>query len=68
MTRDEQHTADVLVLREHLWEHRHTITEFLVMHECLTAQAFEAAVRLVGWDRQTFIVADIMDTRELLDA
>lgn len=64
----EQELADILVLREHLWEHRRVITEFLVLHECLTARAFEAAIRLVGWDRQTFIVADIMDVREMLDA
>jgi hypothetical protein len=68
MEKEEQQAADVAVLREHLWEHRRVITEFMVLHECLTALAFEAAVRLVGWDRETFIVADIMDTRELLDA
>ncbi len=68
MTKEEQRAADVAVLREHLWEHRSTIVNYMVEHECLTAQAFAAAIRLVGWNRGSFIVAELLNARDLLDA
>lgn len=68
MTQEDAVRADQLTLQNYLWERRGEVTEWLVLHECLASQAHAAAIRLAGWDRATFIVATVMDSRELLDA
>lgn len=62
-----QAAEDRQALRDHLWEHREVITEYALMHDCLTGRAFRAAIRLVGWKPDAFYVADLVNRRDLLD-
>lgn len=67
MADEHQAAQDRQALRDHLWEHREVITEYALMHECLTGKAFRAAIRLVGWVPENFYVADLVGRRDLLD-
>lgn len=61
-------TADVLAVREYLWAVRCEVTDALVLHDCELRGWTQSLVRLAGWDPNTFVIADLMCERALLDA
>jgi hypothetical protein len=68
MTEKQQHERDVATVRDYLWTKRVAVSEWLVLHACETHEAHAAMLRLVGWTPDAFLVADLLDAREILDA
>lgn len=67
MTKEEQHAADIAFLRDILWLQRCDVTDDLVLHDCDRRTYAQAMLRIVGWDPNTFVIADLMQERALLD-
>lgn len=68
MTEQQQHDKDVATVRDFLWAKRVAVSEWLALHTCDTYEAHAAMVRLVGWTPDAFLIADLLNARELLDA
>lgn len=67
MTKEEQYAADLEFLRDCTWEQRCEVTDDLVLHDCWRRQFAQAYLRVIGWDPNTFVIADLMNERALLD-
>lgn len=67
MTKEEQHAADLEYLRDYMWLNRCEVTDDLVLHDCDRRTLAQAMLRILGWDPNTFVIADLMQERGLLD-
>ncbi len=67
---DDEHTHahHVAKMRDFLWEKREMVAEVLVLHTCPSHDAHVAALHFVGWKVNDFLVADLVNRRDLLEA
>lgn len=62
-----QQPDDIKAVQEYLWDVRCEITDVLVLHDCKMRTSAQALIRLVGWDPNAFVIADLMNERAFLD-
>ena len=67
MTKKDQELKDIATMRDFLWAKREAVSEWLALHDCDTHEAHAAMIRLVGWNPDAFLVADLLDSRKILD-
>lgn len=67
MEPENKYEEHLELLKDMIWESHDTYLDYLLFHKCRAGKFAAAMVWIVGWEREDFIKAAILEDRSRLD-